>query len=544
MKVVILGGYGVFGGKLAQLLHRDQAHQVVIAGRSMAKADAYVAEHGLRADVLALDRSGDLAALWAVKPDVVVDAAGPFHAYGDDPYKLTRSCIAQGVHYLDLADDAAFCTGITALDVAAREAGVFALSGVSSVPAISSAAVATLAIEAQEIDIIDTAILPGNRAPRGRAVVESILHQAGRPFDVITDGVVVPTRSWSQPASFDLGQRLIRKGWAIKVPDHHLFADAFGARTVQFRAGLELAVMNHGLAVFSYLRGKLGFGIGDWLVRFALLLARFLWPFGTDEGGMSVSITARFANGWQKRSWRLIARAGEGPFIPAVASRVILRDISQIKPGARPAVAEIPLTAIEAGMADLAVTAEQVATPVTPLFQRHLGQAFDDLPGPVQAAHQVYGPRLWAGWGSVTRGASLWARFIGAVVGFPKATDDIAVTVAMIPSKDGEVWERRFGDQLFRSYLCEKGGQMTERFGPFTFTLGLQVMEGRLHFPVKAGRLGPIPLPRFLLPQSVAHEHAENGVFHFDVALKAPLTGALIVHYRGTLRRACDVASA
>ena len=129
------------------------------------------------------------------------------------------------------------------------------------------------------------------------------------------------------------------------------------------------------------------------------------------------------------------------------------------------------------------------------------------------------------------------------MVGFPKATDDIAVTVAMIPSKGGEVWERRFGDQLFRSHLREKGGQMTERFGPFTFTLGLQVMEGRLYFPVKAGRLGPIPLPRFLLPQSVAHEHAEKGVFHFDVALKAPLTGALIVHYRGTLRRACDVSS-
>jgi len=145
MKVVILGGYGVFGGKLAQLLHRDQTHQVVIAGRSVAKADAYVAEHGLRADVLALDRSGDLAALWAIEPDVVVDAAGPFHAYGDDPYQLIRSCIAQGVHYLDLADDAAFCTGIAVLDAAAREAGVFALSGVSSVPAISSAAVATLA---------------------------------------------------------------------------------------------------------------------------------------------------------------------------------------------------------------------------------------------------------------------------------------------------------------------------------------------------------------------------------------------------------------
>jgi saccharopine dehydrogenase-like NADP-dependent oxidoreductase len=61
---------------------------------------------------LQLDRAGDLAPLWARSPDAVVDAAGPFHAYGADPYRLAKSAIAQGVSYLDLADDAEFCAGI------------------------------------------------------------------------------------------------------------------------------------------------------------------------------------------------------------------------------------------------------------------------------------------------------------------------------------------------------------------------------------------------------------------------------------------------
>ena len=80
MKVLILGGYGVFGARLARLLHRD-GDAVTIAGRSIDRAAALATEIGCH--VLAMDRTGPLDAL--ADFDVVVDAAGPFHAYGDDP---------------------------------------------------------------------------------------------------------------------------------------------------------------------------------------------------------------------------------------------------------------------------------------------------------------------------------------------------------------------------------------------------------------------------------------------------------------------------
>jgi hypothetical protein len=107
----------------------------------------------------------------------------------------------------------------------------------------------------------------------------------------------------------------------------------------------------------------------------------------------------------------------------------------------------------------------------------------------------------------------------------------------MTPTAEGETWERRFGTQVFGSQLRLVNNKMTERFGPFTFTLGLHVADDALHFPVESGRLGPLPLPRFLLPQSEAREFAKQGQFNFDVALKAPFTGALMVHYRGWLNR-------
>lgn len=61
----------------------------------------------------------------------------------------------------------------------ALAAGVCVYSGMSSVPALSSAVVEALR-DGETPLMIETAILPGNKAPRGRGVVESILDQTGR----------------------------------------------------------------------------------------------------------------------------------------------------------------------------------------------------------------------------------------------------------------------------------------------------------------------------------------------------------------------------
>ena len=171
MKVTVIGGAGAFGARLCTMLARD-GHQVTVAGRDLARAQALAAQIGGQA--LRLNRGGDLAGLTGA--EVVIDAAGPFRADGPkfgpktgpksgrdslpDPWHVARACIAGGMHYLDLSDNAAFTAGIGALDADARAAGVAVLSGVSSVPALSSAAVAALAQGLDRVDSIDGAILP------------------------------------------------------------------------------------------------------------------------------------------------------------------------------------------------------------------------------------------------------------------------------------------------------------------------------------------------------------------------------------------------
>lgn len=540
MKIAVLGGYGVFGSRLADLLMRD-GHDVIVVGRNQAAAQACATKIG--AVSLAMDRAGDLAPLWALQPDVVVDCAGPFHAYGDDPYRFAKAAIRAGVHYLDLADDAAFCAGIATLDDDAKAAGVFVLSGMSSVPALSSAVVAALTEGVDAVDHIETAILPGNRAPRGQAVVDSILYQAGTDISVTIDGQSEDVRSWSRSQLFDLPQGIRRRGYMIRVPDQSLFPTAFQARSVTFYAGLEVGVMNFGLAVFAWVRKILGFGVPDWFGRTVRWAAERMHGLGTNVGGMSVRVICHNAGQWEARSWRLLVREGEGPYVPAISARTVLRNPELVAAGARAGLCVFNLSDAEAALSDLAAVTETDSTPLKALFLQVVGPAFHELPAAVQESHQTFGPRRLVGTARITRGTGLWPALIAGIFGFPKAAETMPVTVIKTPVAAGEIWERRFGDQIFKSKLSAGPDGMQESFGPFTFDLGLKVQDGALHFPIKRGRFWGVPLPSIMLPQSEARETEEAGRFNFDVALKAPLTGQLIVRYQGILERYGDLPS-
>ncbi|MEL6793430.1 MAG: DUF4166 domain-containing protein, partial [Pseudomonadota bacterium] len=234
--------------------------------------------------------------------------------------------------------------------------------------------------------------------------------------------------------------------------------------------------------------------------------------------------------------WTLLAKAGEGPFVPAVVARAILRAPDRIAPGARPCANDVDRSALVAAMADLNVTTSEDARPAPSLFEQVIGAARRDLPPELADAHEVHDRRAYRGVAKIERGAGAIPRIIGALFRFPAAGEAVPVRVVMTKTAKGETWMRDFGGRRFRSHLSLRpGGGVTERFGPFAFDIDLPVQDGKIVFDLRGGRFCGVPMPSALLPGNETAERIEDGAFAFDVGLSAPLGLGLIVRYRGRL---------
>jgi hypothetical protein len=546
--ILVLGGYGVFGGRLSERLVRQADYEILVAGRSLSKATEHCRVHG--GTPLAIDRDGDnfLADIARRRPAVVIDAAGPFLAGEADPYRVARAAIAAGAHYVDLADDGAFVAGICALDAQAKAAGVAVISGASSVPAISAAALDELVRGLATIAVAGAAILPGNRAPRGLSLMRTIVGQAGRPLRLWRGGAWSETQVWGAIKRFTLqaeGAAPLagRMASVIGAPDLVLFPERYGARSVLFHAGLELRFMHLGLwALALAVRCSLVRSIAP-LARPLKRVADRFEHLGSDRGGMVVYAIGRDRNGRAvERRWTLIAEAGDGPQVPPtpallLALRLIGGEV--MTAGARPALGLLTLADAERGLAPFHIRFGRGERPAPPLLERVMAGEFATLPEAWRRLADIHDLDRFSGEGSVERGSGRLAGMVALLFGFPPQASSVPVSVTKECTGDGEKWTRRFGTKTFVSQLSRKTGDrpgvIRERFGPFSFILDLTARNGRVEWPVERWRFLGIAMPRRLAPQSRSSEEVgTDGKFRFDVSITLPFVGP-VIRYRGWL---------
>ncbi|MEG3148431.1 DUF4166 domain-containing protein [Sphingomonas sp. ZT3P38] len=536
-RILILGGYGGFGARLARRLAGRRYH-ILVAGRNAEKARAFCAGLPGTEPVVA-DREGDVAALLAAqRPDLLIDAAGPFQ---HSDYRVPLACIEAGVPYLDLADGRAFVTGIGALDAAAREAGVAVVAGASSVPALSGAVARHLAAGTARVTQVEVAISASNRATAGPSVAAAILSYVGRPVRLWRNRRW--TRGWGwqelRRESFAVtGVPEIRGRWVAlaEVPDLDLLPAMLPGRpAVTFRAGTEISLQTLGLWLLSWPIRWFGLSAVP-LAPLLLPLQRLTSILTSDRSAMSVHLTGEDSEGFVERRWTLIAQHGDGPEIPTLAAALLAEEIlaGRLPAGARDAGSLLDLAQFESIFAQLAIrhaTVERRLPP--PLYRRVMGPAFDALPEAARALHSVCRDGGAQGQGRVERGTGLLARAIGAIMRFPP-TGSYKLHVAFAEQHGVETWTRRFGPHAFTSRLRQRGVRLVERFGPLRFHFDLPSNTDGLEMVLRRWTCLGIPLPLALAPRIQAREWQDGDRFRFDVAIALPLIG-LVVHYDGWL---------
>jgi hypothetical protein len=352
--IAVLGGYGIFGGRVAEALAREPSCRVRVAGRSPRIGANFA--HRIGAEYCQCDLNERDSLKSAIDGSfLVIHAAGPFQGA---EYQVAELCLEAGAHYLDLADGREFVAGIGQLDGLARCRGLLVASGASSTPAITSALIASVAADFAEIEEIHTALCPGNQNPRGAATIAAVLSYVGRSIRVWRDGRWVERPGWGDVQRVQLpppvGRRRVHN---CDVPDLELFPTIFGARTVRFSAGLELNLLNYLLSLCAQPSRWFGLDLARH-ARFFFNSSLMLAPFGTTNGGMATWVKGRDPSG--RRIERRIALVTEfdGPATPSATAIILARKILNSGPprtGAFPCLGLLALDEILAHLRPLGV---------------------------------------------------------------------------------------------------------------------------------------------------------------------------------------------
>jgi hypothetical protein len=273
-RVLIAGGYGVFGRLLAAELLATTRAELVVAGRDLVKANAACHDLDLRSSGrivpmrIDLERRGELreAAEGCV---AVVCTAGPFQAL---PTELVGEAVDAGAHWVDIADPIGWVLGIlrdTELETRARTANVAVGTGLSTLPALSGVLARSLHERLPRAREATVVLSIGNRNRKGPAAIASAL--------MIGTG---DRGSVETP----FGPRL---AYRIDAPDERLLED------LQMKATCWVALESPLARRVAMLARTLSVGrSSDEVTGSARLLSRAssLWGWGTPGGCVQVEL--------------------------------------------------------------------------------------------------------------------------------------------------------------------------------------------------------------------------------------------------------------
>jgi len=198
--ILIAGGYGVVGRRIAAELAPDYADQVIVAGRNLdrAKTTATAIGYGARGREVDVNVPSSIA---AALNDVAVDAA-------------------------------------------ARVSGARVVLGTGIVPGIANVMVRAVAETLGGAEEIETSLLLSASDAAGPASFDYFLRELSMPFVVHVDGADCPARAFSDPRLIEFPPPVgARPAYLFPFSDQVLYPRTMGARTALTRLAIEPAIL-------------------------------------------------------------------------------------------------------------------------------------------------------------------------------------------------------------------------------------------------------------------------------------------------------------
>jgi saccharopine dehydrogenase-like NADP-dependent oxidoreductase len=314
-RVVVYGGDGFFGRFVVEDLLKYSSAEIVVASRHPKPNTFHPFDTRIRK--VESDVNDYASVLTTIEgAQVVVSCIGP---YQGQSLNLLRACIEKHIAYVDVADDRDFVVRCHQLSSAVKEAGITAFVGCSVVPGMSSLLTKYGQAEIPSIERTRIFISPGTRHPRGRGSFLCLLSTVGNEFSIPHDAGDKIVRGWTgrERVCFPppMGCRWVY--FVVDIADYFLLPLYFGVKSVEFKIGSELDILNRALSGTRELKKLLGFKNVRWTLPISSALIHVASLFGTSQGGVMVEVSGR--NHAETKMISLSVFASEhGEVIPAI----------------------------------------------------------------------------------------------------------------------------------------------------------------------------------------------------------------------------------
>jgi len=236
--ILIAGGYGLVGQRIATDLAPD--YPVIVAGRHLAQAQATAAAigHGARGRELDVTVEASIAA-------ALEDVAIVVSCIDQPKRGLLHAAIARGLRYTDITPhltEVGRGAAYEQINAAARTSGARVVLGTGIVPGISSVIVRAIVERLGGAETIETSLLLSAKDAAGPASFDYLLQELTMPFTVHINSEDRPAHAFSEPRVIEFPAPFgPRPAYLFPFSDQVLYPRTLGARTVLTRLALEPA---------------------------------------------------------------------------------------------------------------------------------------------------------------------------------------------------------------------------------------------------------------------------------------------------------------
>lgn len=233
--ILIIGGYGEVGGKIAKLLLQSYPNRIWIAGRNIEKAKDFCVEHKNLVRPLQLDVSEK------VHPEQLENVALVIMCLEQKDTAFAQLCLNGGIIYIDITASYTFLKKLEALHSLAVQKQSTAIFSVGMAPGLTNLMAMHAARQLSSLEKMHISILLGAGDTHGTAAILWILQQLNKPFSSYNNQKVANFTNKRTVKFKKIGKRSV---YQFNFSDQHTLTKHFPSIPIVTRLGFDVEPLN------------------------------------------------------------------------------------------------------------------------------------------------------------------------------------------------------------------------------------------------------------------------------------------------------------